>query len=148
MESMNTLSKQKRITCVVLLVLLAILAVMSVYGWQLNDDVFIILALAHLLFSIDYLHSYIKAFPVLTFGDDELILTRGKKKAVVKYADIVQLREMRWGYIYIDFGEKKRYLTHGEFYKGMSTLDPKRTVNQIRDAVEEKYGKVLEIQYK
>lgn len=149
METLDTVSRQKRVTRVVLVVLLVILVAMGACGIRYKDDyLFLILGLVHLLYAIDYLRSYGKAYATVTFLDKSMILRRGKASVTLDYANVEALTELRNGFLEIAGTGTKPVCVHSDIPPKTGTSDPQRTANAIRREIEARANKDIRVTYR
>ena len=148
METLNTLSKKKKITNRVLVALMVILVAMMIYDLIVRDQFFFLIVEVMMLgASIDYMWRNLAAFPLIAFKEDYLELSRGKKRVTIPYDAIASLSEIKNGFIAIVVDEKTRFFVHGEHGGSMARDAAERTSNIIRDAIKERTGNELPIKY-
>lgn len=149
MEVLHTLSNKKKITLLVLLGLLVGLGIMGTDALARQKDYFFVfIGLIHLVFSVDYIRSYLLAWEDVAFFDARMELIRNKKRVSIDYAKIVRLEEKRNNFVEISLDAGGPYLIHGEFKPSMDIYDEMRTVNIIRREIRQRSGKEIEAGYK
>jgi hypothetical protein len=148
LTTLNTLTKKKKITNRVLIVLMVILIAMMIHDLIVkNQFFFLIVEIMMLGASIDYMWRNVAAFPVISFTDDCLELSRGERRVTIPYDVIASLSEIKNGFIAIVVDGKTRFFVHGEHGGSMARDAAERTSNIIRDTIKERTGKEIPIKY-